>query len=179
MARHRLMSGSPPVTEISHSSSRWQESPFAIRSLAARRHRSAQLRRCATRWQAGLRSGEIVALKWMDVDFEREQIRVRHSDWCGKSLPPKNGRIRVVGMTERLATALHRLRHLRGPRCAAQDDGTPLTRQGAWSRVRYAAKRAKVPTGVHILRHTFCSHLAMRGFPRAPFRSWPDTASWG
>ena len=43
--------------------------------------------------------------------------------------------------------------------------GTPFTRQGAWSRVRYAAKRAKVPTGVHILRHTFCSHLAMQGAP--------------
>jgi len=42
------------------------------------------------------------------------------------------------------------------------NEGTPLTRQAAWSRVRYAAKRAKVPTGVHIL-HTFCSHLAMQG----------------
>jgi site-specific recombinase XerD len=27
----------------------------------------------------------------------------------------------------------------------------------------YAAHRAKVRTGVHILRHTFCSHLVMRG----------------
>ena len=32
---------------------------------------------------------------------------------------------------------------------------------GPW--VRYAAYRANVPTGVHILRHTFCSHLVMRG----------------
>jgi integrase len=115
--------------------------------------------------EAGLRSGEIVALQWGDVDFERRQIRVRHSDWGGKLLPPKNGRIRVVGMTERLTTALRRLRHLRSPRVLCKDDGTPLTRQGAWSRVRYAAKRANVPTGVHILRHTFCSHLAMRGAP--------------
>jgi site-specific recombinase XerD len=41
----------------------------------------------------------------------------------------------------------------------------PITRQGAWSRVRYAAHKANVPTGVHILRHTFCSHLSMRGAP--------------
>src|SRR5262245_12623860 len=66
--------------------------------------------------EAGLRSGEIVALEWVDVDFERRQIRVRHSDWGGKLLPPKNGRIRVVGMTERLTTALRRLRHLRSSR---------------------------------------------------------------
>jgi integrase len=115
--------------------------------------------------EAGLRAGEIVALEWADVDLERRQIRVRHSDWCGELTAPKNGRIRFVGMTERLAAAIRQQRHLRSRRVLCKDDGTPITRQGAWSRVRYAAKRAKVPTGVHILRHTFCSHLAMQGAP--------------
>ena len=33
-------------------------------------------------------------------------------------------------------------------------------------RVLRASRRAKLPQdGVHILRHTFCSHLAMRGAP--------------
>lgn len=114
--------------------------------------------------EAGLRAGEIVALEWVDVDLERRQIRVRHSDWCGELTAPKNGRIRFVGMTERLAAAIRQQRHLRSRRVLCKDDGTPITRQGAWSRVRYAAKRAKVPTGVHILRHTF-SHLAMQGAP--------------
>ena len=31
--------------------------------------------------------------------------------------------------------------------------------------MRLAAKRANVKRGVHILRHTFCSHLSMRGAP--------------
>jgi site-specific recombinase XerD len=31
--------------------------------------------------------------------------------------------------------------------------------------LRRAARRANVKAGVHILRHTFCSHLAMRGAP--------------
>jgi integrase len=115
--------------------------------------------------EAGLRAGEIVALEWADVDLERRQIRVRHSDWCGELTAPKNGRIRFAGMTERLAAAIRQQRHLRSRRVLCKDDGTPITRQGAWSRVRYAAKRAKVPTGVHILRHTFCSHLAMQGAP--------------
>ena len=44
-----------------------------------------------------------------------------------------------------------------------QRSGKPITRQGAWSRIRYAAHGANVPTGVQILRHTFCSHLAMQG----------------
>ena len=60
---------------------------------------------------------------------------------------------------------LRQRRHLRSRRVLCNDDGTPLTRQGAGSRVRYAAKWARVPTGVHILCHTFCSHLAMQGAP--------------
>ena len=68
-------------------------------------------------------------------------------------------------MTDRLAGALAQDRHHRGPRVLCKDSGEPLSRQSAWTRVRRAAKQAKVPTGVHILRHTFCSHLAMRGAP--------------
>jgi len=111
----------------------------------------------------GLRVGEIVALHWSDVDFTRGQICIRHSDWRGELTAPKNGRTRFVTMTERVAATLRSHRHLRSKRVLCKDDGTPLTRQGAWSRVRYAARRANLKTGVHILRHTFCSHLVMRG----------------
>ena len=31
--------------------------------------------------------------------------------------------------------------------------------------VRRVARRANVKPGLHILRHSFCSHLAMRGAP--------------
>jgi site-specific recombinase XerD len=31
--------------------------------------------------------------------------------------------------------------------------------------VRRTARRANVKPGIHILRHSFCSHLAMRGAP--------------
>src|SRR5688572_903861 len=114
--------------------------------------------------EAGLRAGEIVALEWADVDLDRRQIRVRHSDWCGELTAPKNGRIRFVGMTERLAAALRQHRHLRSRRVVCTNEGTPLTRQAAWSRVRYAAKRANVATGVHILRHHADSRIMPTGF---------------
>lgn len=115
--------------------------------------------------EAGLRCGEMVALQWRDVDLGKRQLCVRLSDWKGQVTAPKNGRVRYVPLTERLAAALKEYRHLRSDRVLSKDEGTPLTRQGAWSHVRYAAHRANVPTGVHILRHTFCSHLAMRGAP--------------
>jgi integrase len=113
--------------------------------------------------EAGLRSGEIVALEWRDVDLARRQLCVRQSDWRGQLTAPKSGRIRYVPLTQRLAAALMGYRYLRSLRVLCKDNGEPLTRQSAWSRVRRAARAANVPTGVHILRHTFCSHLAMRG----------------
>ncbi len=33
------------------------------------------------------------------------------------------------------------------------------------ARIKRASRRANVRDGVHIPRHTFCSHLAMRGAP--------------
>ena len=46
-----------------------------------------------------------------------------------------------------------------------QDDRTPFTRQIVQGRMLLAARRANVRRRVHILRHTFCSHLSMRGAP--------------
>ncbi len=66
--------------------------------------------------EAGLRCGEMVALHWSDVDFANGQLCVRHSDWRGQLTAPKNGRVRYVPMTERLASALREYRHLRGLR---------------------------------------------------------------
>jgi site-specific recombinase XerD len=79
---------------------------------------------------------------------------------------PKGGRLRYVPLTIRLAAAFRDHRHLRSPNVLCQDDGQPLTRQLVQYRVLRASRRAKLShDGVHILRHTFCSHLAMRGAP--------------
>jgi site-specific recombinase XerD len=56
-------------------------------------------------------------------------------------------------------------RHLRSKGVLCQNGGAPFTRQIVQNRMLLAAKRANVRRGVHILRHTFCSHLSMRGAP--------------
>jgi site-specific recombinase XerD len=43
--------------------------------------------------------------------------------------------------------------------------GEPLTQEVVQVLVRRTARQANVKPGIHILRHTFCSHLAMRGAP--------------
>ena len=114
---------------------------------------------------AGLRCGEMLALEWADIDLTKRQLCVRQSDWNGQVGTTKSGRIRYVPLTQRLAATLAEHRHLRSKRVLCQDNGDPFTRQIVQNRMRLAAKRANVRKGIHILRHTFCSHLAMRGAP--------------
>ncbi len=116
--------------------------------------------------EAGLRCGEMMALEWSDVDLGKRQLCVQRSDWKGHVTATKGGRLRYVPLTVRLATALREHRHLRGARVLCQRDGSPLTQKIVQDHVRRAARRAQLAkSGVHRLRHTFCSHLAMRGAP--------------
>ena len=116
--------------------------------------------------EAGLRCGEMLALEWRDIDLAKRQLCVQRTDWNGEVTVPKGGRLRYVPLTLRLTAALRDHRHLRHPRVLCGVDGHPLTRQQVVYRARRAARRAQLTKeGVHILRHTFCSHLAMRGAP--------------
>ncbi len=115
---------------------------------------------------AGLRLGEIVALEWQDADVQARRLTVERSDWLGHVTTPKSGRPRRVPMTERLTTALKAHRHLRSPRVLCSADGTPITRDQVIKAIRGSQRVAGLrQAGVHVLRHTFCSHLAMRGAP--------------
>jgi integrase len=115
--------------------------------------------------EAGLRCGEMIGLEWTDVDLDKRQLCVARSEWRGHVSVPKGGRIRYVPLTKRLVTALKAGRHLRGQRVLCDDEGKPLTQKMIQVMMRRAARRANVKPGIHILRHTFCSHLAMRGAP--------------
>ena len=116
---------------------------------------------------AGLRRGEIVALRRIDVDLRRRQLKVEVNDWKGIVDTHKSGRGRVVPLTDALFEALTKNRHLRGDRVLTLGDGSAVPGHTLRDWVERAQRRAGLlATGnVHILRHTFCSHLAMRGAP--------------
>src|SRR5207237_7759925 len=57
----------------------------------------------------GLRRGEVLGLRWRDIDFEGSTIRVRAS-YAGNQLStPKSGKVRSVPMAPEAAAALARL----------------------------------------------------------------------
>jgi integrase len=116
--------------------------------------------------EAGLRCGEIMALEWRDIDLANRQVSIARSQWKAHITAPKGGNVRHVPLTMRLLEALKAARHLRGPRVICDEKGHPLTQKIVQVTVRRVARRAQVKPGVHILRHTFCSHLAMKGHRR-------------
>src|SRR5262249_61335566 len=99
-----------------------------------------------------------------DVDQRNRRLSIKRAVWNGIVTLPKSGRGRTLPMTERLAAALSDIRHLRGPRVFCREDGSGWTLEVSRAAVRRATKRAGLrEIGWHTLRHTFCSHLAMRG----------------
>jgi integrase len=112
--------------------------------------------------EAGLRRGELVALERGDIGGR--EVVVRRNEWEGIVGLPKGGRLRRVPMTARLRTALDAVAHLRGERVLWGAEGPALvTTLQSWMEV--ATRRAGLTPSrdIHKLRHTFCSHLAMRG----------------
>jgi len=62
---------------------------------------------CAAR--TGMREGELIGLKWMDVDFNGRFIEVRRTMSRGKVTLPKSGKTRRVDMSLQLTNALDEL----------------------------------------------------------------------
>jgi integrase len=127
---------------------------------------------------AGLRRGEMIGLRWSDVDFRRAQLRIEQAAWKRSQREaraanleewtvdsPKSGKGRIVPMTKALCEALQKHRHLRGERVLTLDDGSPAPGHVVRDWLEAAQRRAglRVMGSLHKLRHTFCSHLAMRG----------------
>jgi integrase len=116
----------------------------------------------------GLRRGELIALRWRDVDFQRSAIRVSGSYANGKLTTPKSGRGRAVPMVPEVAERLARLSQ-RSEGTGDDDlvfpgdfetylDGSALRRRF----VAAAARAGLRPIRFHDLRHTFGT-LAVRG----------------
>ncbi len=104
----------------------------------------------------GMRRGEIVGLRWADVDFTRSRITLFRT---------KNGEVRVVPLVGVVKQALAEHRAVRRsgtdlvfPRVLGGDEGFP---ESAWKSA--VASVALEDFRFHDLRHSAASYLAMNG----------------
>lgn len=115
--------------------------------------------------RTGLRQGELRALRWSDVDLDAGRFVVRRAVWRDIISTPKNGRAREIPLSKQAVTAL-REHPRRGEVVFSAPDGTMLSkgamRWPLWNVCKGAGLRR---IGWHVARHTFASHLVMRGAP--------------
>jgi len=137
------------------------------RARQAEDYQDAEIVRVAA--YAGLRRGELLALRWRDVDFAGSALTIARAMSAGVESSTKSGRVRRVPLADQTAVALDRMRqreHFTSPEdfVFCNPFGRPL--DGSALRRRY--RRAQIAAGVrplrfHDLRHTFGSLLAVGG----------------
>ena len=120
-----------------------------------------------TALRTGMRQGEIKGLQWSSVDWLNRSVAVRHSqdDYRKVLVPPKSNRTRHMPLDTDVYEMLYRRKGGTGYVFLAPD-GQPFNND----RLNYAIGKLREKAGLrkigwHTLRHTFASHLAMRGVP--------------
>jgi integrase len=152
-------------------------SPAEVEALAraAESEQDAAIFRVAA--FTGLRLGELRALRWSDVDFEKRLVHVRRSFTHGAEGDPKSGRVRSVPMIDQAARALDGLS--RRERFTDADDLVFVDDVGGYlddwrlrRRFHGALERSGLPKlRLHDLRHTFGT-LAVQAFPLSDVKAY-------
>jgi integrase len=135
----------------------------------------------------GLRQGELIALRWRDIDWEAGLIRVRRNYTRSQFGTPKSRRSsRAVPMADRLAAELER--HFQRSSFQADDDlvaphpltGHPYDASKMRKRFYVAMRKAGLgeligqKNGItfHSLRHTYGTRMASVGTPMRMLQEW-------
>jgi integrase len=127
----------------------------------------------------GLRQGELLALKWMDVDWLAGRVRVADNFTRGQFDSPKSHEGRSVPMADRLARELEL--HFQRSAYRTDDDlvfchpdtGNVLDPSKMRKRFGQAITRAGVrEITFHELRHTFGTQMAAAGAPLRAIQEW-------
>jgi integrase len=127
----------------------------------------------------GLRQGELLGLRWVDVDWSASRVRVAESFTRGAFDSPKSHRGRSVPMPDRLAQELER--HFQRSRWGSDQDlvfahpltGRVLDASKLRKRFTQALERAELHViTFHELRHTFGTQMAAAGAPLRAIQEW-------
>ncbi len=121
--------------------------------------------------KTGMRLGEMLALRWMDIDFVENIISVNGSmNVEHERALTKNGKSRVIPMSHNVRTMLEDLLSLKSKVKKElfvfdRGDGKPHSMYAAGRMIKKISKRLGIRENVHWhkLRHTFATNIAKRG----------------
>ena len=144
--------------------------PSEIRALCQAAASDADAALFITAAYAGLRQGELLALRWRDLDLTLRRLRVRRSYTHGVEKAPKSKRVRSVPLADEVIATLEGLTSRE--RFTAEDDlvfcdeeGTYLDHNRLRRRFYAALERAGLRrVRFHDLRHCFAC-LAVQALP--------------
>ena len=124
--------------------------------------------------EAGLRSGEIKALRWReDVDLIAKTITVNRQTCHGETTTPKGRTRRTIPMTSTLERALRRLETVREGFVVRSFDGNAKRDGETCHAIERICRRAGLPVRYwHTLRHSFGTHAAMFGVNPWRLQAW-------
>lgn len=117
--------------------------------------------------RTGMRQGELRGLQWDSIDWENRLIVVRHSrcDYTKTLNAPKSNRERHIPLDSEVHALLLRRARDKGY-VFTHAKGQPFDRSRLHQVLRDVCDEAGLrKIGWHTLRHTFASHLVMRGVP--------------
>lgn len=117
--------------------------------------------------RTGMRQAELRGLQWHSINWESRSLVVRHSlnDLTKQLEPPKSNRERHIPLDLDLYEMLYR-RHQSTGYVFLDANGKPFDCKRLIRRLRDVRRRAGLRSfGWHTLRHTFASHLAIKGVP--------------
>jgi integrase len=128
----------------------------------------------------GMRQGELLALRWMDVDWMAHRVRVRRNFVRGKFGTPKSKRSsRSIPLADDVARELDLLFQASSYQTdedlvfAHPHTGKPMDRSQLLKRFKAALRRAGVrEIRFHDLRHTFGKRMAGAGVPMRTLQEW-------
>jgi len=139
-----------------------QEESERLLEAASPEHRAM----LTTALKTGVRRGELLALRWEDIDFRASKLTVRRALSLNVLSTPKSGRSRSIPMSPQLKEVLRAHRHKHGPWVFCDDDGDRFTANQVRRTVPDACKAAGLrELNWHALRHSFASQLAIAGVP--------------
>jgi integrase len=124
--------------------------------------------------EAGLRAGEIKALRWReDVDLIARTVTVNFQTCNGETTTPKGRTRRTIPMTPTLVSSLKRLETVREGLVIRNLDGTAKRDSQANHTIGRILRRAGLPVrGWHSLRHAFGTHAAHFGVNPWRLQAW-------